>query len=113
MMVGVTIVARKVHVLLEDDIDGGEATESVKFGLDGRDYEIDLNEENARALRGVLAPWIAAGRRAGAGRIPEARRAGRADDSAEIRQWARDQGIAVSARGRIAAELRARYEAAH
>ena len=107
-------MARKVQVLLEDDIDGGEAAETVSFALDGRSYEIDLNEHNARALRDALAPWIAAGRRAG-GRVPEARQKSsrRPTDTADIRRWAADNGIPVSARGRISADLRARYEAAH
>jgi nucleoid-associated protein Lsr2 len=107
-------MARKVQVLLEDDIDGGEAAETVSFSLDGRAYEIDLNEANAQSLREVLAPWIAAGRRAG-GRAPEGRprSARRSHDTADIRRWAAENGIPVSSRGRISADLRARYEAAH
>jgi hypothetical protein len=107
-------MARKVQVVLEDDIDGGEAAETVSFSLDGRAYEIDLNEANARSLREVLAPWIAAGRRTG-GRAPEARprSARRSHDTADIRRWAAENGIPVSSRGRISADLRARYEAAH
>lgn len=107
-------MARKVQVLLEDDINGGVAAETVSFALDGRSYEIDLNEKNARELRDALAPWIAAGRRIGA-RVPEtrARSARRASDSADIRRWAAEQGIPVSQRGRISGDLRARYEAAH
>lgn len=107
-------MARKVQVLLEDDITGGEAAETVSFALDGKGYEIDLNETNARALREALAPWIAAGRRAG-GRAPDARprSARRSQDTADIRRWAAENGIPVSTRGRISADLRARYEAAH
>jgi hypothetical protein len=107
-------MARKVQVLLEDDINGGEAVETVSFAVDGRSYEIDLNARNAQALRDALAPWIAAGRRAGA-RVPEARHrtARRATDTADIRRWAAENGIPVSSRGRISADLRARYEAAH
>lgn len=107
-------MARKVQVLLEDDIDGGEAAETVSFALDGRSYEIDLNERNAQALRDALAPWIGAGRRAG-GRASESRprAARRSQDTADIRRWAAENGIPVSSRGRISADLRARYEAAH
>jgi hypothetical protein len=107
-------MARKVQVLLEDDISGGEASETVSFALDGRSYEVDLNEENAAALREALAPWIAAGRRAG-GRGPDgrSRAQSRSQDTAEIRRWAAENGIPVSARGRISADLRAKYEAAH
>jgi hypothetical protein len=107
-------VARRVQVTLEDDIDGGEAVETVSFALDGRAYEIDLNSANAAALREAFAPWIAAGRRTG-GRAQEGRprAARRSQDSGDIRRWAEENGIPVSSRGRISADLRARYEAAH
>lgn len=111
-------MARKVQVLLEDDVNGGEAAETVSFALDGKAYEIDLSEKNARSLRDALAPWIAAGRRAGSAgstRVPEARSkpARRSPDTADIRRWAAENGIPVSTRGRISADLRQRYEAAH
>lgn len=113
-------MARKVQVVIEDDVDGGTAEETVSFALDGRSYEIDLNEKNASALREALAPWIAAGRRAGGStRSTEARPARaarparRSHDTADIRRWAADEGIPVSSRGRISADLRAKYEAAH
>jgi len=107
-------MARKVHVVLEDDINGAAAAETVSFALDGKAYEIDLSEGNARALREALAPWIAAGRRAGGravDRSPKPPR--RSADTADIRRWAAENGIQVSTRGRISADLRARYEAAH
>ena len=107
-------MARKVQVVLEDDINGGEASETVSFALDGKSYEIDLNEENAAALREALAPWIAAGRRAsGRGADSRSRSSQRSEDTADIRRWAAENGIPVSSRGRISADLRARYEAAH
>lgn len=111
-------MARRVQVVLEDDVDGGDAAETVSFALDGRSYEIDLNSANAAALREALAPWIAAGRRAGAaptaGRTPaRARTTKRSEDTADIRRWAVDNGLPVSSRGRISSDLRARYEAAH
>ncbi len=108
-------MARKVQVLLEDDINGGEAAETVAFSLDGKAYEIDLSQENASALRKALAPWISAGRRATSGKVVDVRPRSprRSQDTAAIRQWAQEQGIPVSTRGRISAELRARYEAAH
>ena len=58
-------MAQKVHITLEDDLDGGDATETVAFGLDGRTYEIDLNDKNAEALRDALAKFIAVSRRRG------------------------------------------------
>ncbi len=108
-------MARKVHVVLEDDIDGSAGAETVVFALDGKTYEIDLSEENAAALRESFAQWIGAGRRVSAQGSPEARprSARRGQDTAAIRAWAVDQGIKVSNRGRISADLRARYEAAH
>jgi hypothetical protein len=106
-------MARKVQVLLEDDIDGGEAAETIAFALDGRSYEIDLNERNAKKLRDALAPWVGAARRAGSATEPRQRGSRRATDTADIRRWAAEHGIPVSSRGRISADLRARYEAAH
>ena len=55
-------MAQKVHITLEDDLDGGSAAETVAFGLDGRTYEIDLNAKNAKALREDMAKYVAAGR---------------------------------------------------
>jgi hypothetical protein len=59
-------MAQKVHIVLVDDLDGSEATESVSFGLDGTSYEIDLSEENAAQLRDALAPYVGHGRKVGA-----------------------------------------------
>jgi hypothetical protein len=111
-------MARKVQVVLEDDVDGGAASESVLFGLDGRSYEIDLNDDNARDLRDALAPWVASARIASSvsgGTARNGNRARRTDpgNSADIRRWAQESDIEVSERGRISADLRARYEAAH
>jgi hypothetical protein len=106
-------MARKVQVLLEDDIDGGEAAETITFALDGRSYEIDLNEGNARKLRDAFAPWVGAARRAGSAGESRPRASRRSTDTGDIRRWAAENGIAVSSRGRISADLRARYEAAH
>jgi nucleoid-associated protein Lsr2 len=110
-------MVRKVQVVLEDDIDGGVADETVSFALDGRAYEIDLNAKNAAKLREALAPWIASARRAGASQrqteSKPARTPRRSRDSSDIRAWAAENGIAVSTRGRISSDLRAKYEAAH
>lgn len=108
-------MARKVQVLLEDDIDGTPGAETVLFSLDGKSYEIDLSEKNADKLREAFAPWIGAGRRVSSPTAAETRRrpARRSEDTADIRRWAAENGIPVSTRGRISADLRARYEAAH
>jgi hypothetical protein len=109
-------MARKVHVVLEDDISGGPADETLYFGLDGTTYEIDLSEGNARALRDALSLYVANGRRVqsnrGGGRAPRRRTSG-SDRPGQIRAWAREHGIEVNERGRIPAELAARYDAAH
>src|SRR5690242_21594380 len=99
-------MAQKITVALEDDIDGGPADETVRFGLDGSEYEIDLSRKNAAAFRRQLAPFIDHARQAGRG---QRRSAGRTVASRErtggIRAWAKDQGIAVSERGRIPASV--------
>lgn len=114
-------MAQKVQVVLVDDIDGGAAEETVAFSLDGVSYEIDLSAANAAALRETFAPYVGAARKAGArsarsarpGRRPAGRRPAAGTRSAEIRAWAREQGLAVSERGRIPADVVAKYEAAH
>ena len=108
-------MAQKVHITLEDDLDGGDATETVAFGLDGRSYEIDLNDKNAKALRDALAKYVAAARRSGgraAGR-PRARATQVGTSAREIRDWARSNGHKVPDRGRIPSEVREAFEAAH
>ena len=105
-------MAAKITVTLEDDLDGGPAGETVRFGVGGTEYEIDLNEKNARAFRKRLAPFIEHARKAGTG---QRRRSGRTalsrQRSGAIRAWAKDQGIAVSERGRIPASVVVQYEA--
>src|SRR3954467_2454641 len=58
-------MAQKVQVILVDDVDGGEAAETVSFALDGVSYEVDLSEKNASALRDALGPWVGHARRVG------------------------------------------------
>nr|NLD40542.1 Lsr2 family protein [Actinomycetales bacterium] len=106
-------MARKVIVQLVDDVDGGDANETVSFALDGIQYEIDLNEGNASELRNSLERWISSARRVAGRRTQNTGRAAKAggtSDAAKIRAWAREQGIETSARGRIPSELRERYE---
>ncbi len=106
-------MAQKIAIALEDDLDGGPAQETVRFGLSGAEYEIDLSKKNAAAFRKQLASFIGHARKAGRG---QRRRPGRTASSRErsggIRAWAKDQGIAVSARGRIPASVVEQYEAA-
>ena len=107
-------MAQRVQVVLEDDLDGGKADETVTFGLDGTSYEIDLSKKNAAKLRDALSQYVGAGRRV-SGRRSGGRSRGRArsgSDSADIRAWAKDNGYEVSERGRISAEIRAAYNEA-
>jgi hypothetical protein len=106
-------MATRTTVTLEDDLDGGHAEETVRFGLGTVDYEIDLSAANASRLRAQLAPFIerarrhSRGQRARPGRTSAARR-----DSAEVRAWAKEHGIEISERGRIPATVTEQYEAA-
>lgn len=110
-------MAQRVNVILVDDLDGNEADETVSFGLDGVEYDIDLSATHAAELREALELYVQAGRRAGGRR--RSRSAGRASRAAnsvsasDIRSWARDNGWDVPDRGRVAAEVREAYAAAH
>jgi hypothetical protein len=108
-------MAQKVQVLLVDDLDGSEATETVSFGLDGVAYEIDLSSGNAGQLRKELAQYVDHGRKAGSvqGRRRRQRNGAGREQSARIREWAKDRGFKVNERGRIPANIVAEYEAAH
>jgi hypothetical protein len=117
-------MVQRVQVILEDDMTGGEASETVEFALDGVSYEIDLNDDNAARLRETLAPWIAEARRSG-GRRQTRRRGGagassssgggsaKSDELAQMREWGRANGFKVSSRGRVSQELQDAYAAAH
>lgn len=114
-------MAQKTQVILVDDVDGSEATQTITFALDGVSYEIDLNDEHAAALRESFEEWTSkarrtAGRRSSGRRSSGRRRAAGTPASGEtqrIREWAREKGLEVSDRGRISAEVREAYEAAH
>ena len=109
-------MAQKIQTLFIDDLDGSEAEGTIRFGLDGTEYEIDLNAEHAQALRDVLARYVHAARRAGGGARRPARGGRRTAaggvDSTEVREWAKAQGIDVKDRGRVPAELVAKFKAA-
>jgi len=106
-------MAQKVTVTLQDDLDGGRADETVRFAIGGTGYEIDLSTSNAAAFRRQLVPFIAHARKAGRGpRRQPGRSAASRERSGDIREWAKDQGIAVSERGRIPASVVEQYRAA-
>lgn len=115
---------RTIHMLV-DDLDGGDAEESISFACDGVNYEIDLSKKNAAKLRDALAPFCAAGSRIGRGGVASStngRRPARPapqrepartnrDQNRAIREWAQSKGMDVSDRGRIAQPIVDRYHA--
>lgn len=108
-------MVQRTQVILEDDIEGGPAEETVTFGLDGVTYEIDLNESNASALRDAMSAYVGAGRRSGGRRSTRksTSSSSKGSRSSEIREWARANGYEVSDRGRINAEVTEAYEKAN
>jgi nucleoid-associated protein Lsr2 len=106
-------VAQKVTVVLDDDLTGGPADQTIRFAFDGTDYEIGLNAKNAAALRKKVAPYIEHARRAGrASSGRPGRTAANRQRSGDIRAWAKEHGLAVSERGRIPATVVEQYRAA-
>jgi hypothetical protein len=106
-------MATRTAVALEDDLDGGPADETLRFGLDGPEYEIDLSKKNAKAFRNQLAPFVEHARKAGRTQHRRsARTSSHRERSGDIRAWAKDKGIPVSARGRIPASVVEQYDAA-
>jgi hypothetical protein len=110
-------MAQKVNIVLVDDIDGSDATQTVTFGIDGANYEIDLNDQHAAELREALATYVGHARKVGRS---ASRRGGRAAAAAnggasakEIREWARSNGFQVPERGRIPADVREAFDAAN
>ena len=120
-------MAREVIEKLTDDLEGGDATETVKFGLDGTSYEIDLNRRNAAGLRKALDRYVKAARRTAGRRTAGGTRSARSKasaakssgaarkrdyDLAQLREWARSNGVAVPSRGRIPQVVVDQYKSA-
>jgi hypothetical protein len=115
-------VAQRTIVQLTDDLDGRSIPDgkggTVRFGLDRQDYEIDLSDKNAKALRETFRPYVDAARRAGGTTRGGKRRGGRSAngqsyDAKTVRAWAESQGIEVNQRGRVPADLVARFQEAN
>jgi hypothetical protein len=115
-------MARKVQVILSDDLDENlPADETVSFSLDGTSYEIDLADKNAKEMRDAFSRYVSAARKVGrSGRSTGGSGRGRGsggrmdrEQAGAIRDWARKNGHAVSDRGRIPASVVEAYEAAH
>lgn len=112
-------MAQKVQVLLVDDLDGGEASETVSFALDGSNYEIDLSGKNAEELRDAFAKYVGSARKSGRATSSSSRSSSRRsgggttsmdrDQAAAIRSWAKGKGLQVSDRGRIPATIIEQY----
>lgn len=124
-------MAQRTIIELTDDLDGKAIPdgkgETILFSLDQTDYEIDLNDKNAQALRDAVGKYVGAARRTGGGSSSSGggRRAGarrgsgrsgaspdRDYDPKAVRAWAEAQGIEVSQRGRVPADLIAKFQAA-
>jgi hypothetical protein len=110
-------MAKKVTVELIDDYDGtSKAVETVRFGLDGVEYEIDLSTKNAGKLRAAFEQWTGPARKVGRNlrgkNKVHARTTVDREQTAAIREWARNNGYNVSKRGRIQADIIAAYNKA-
>ena len=112
-------MAQRTITRLVDDIDGteieGDAGQTVKFGLDGRDYEIDLSNENADGLRSALSRYVDAARKVGGRtmRNGSAKSSAKSDISPQaVREWAKFSKVEVSARGRIPQSVIEQFRAA-
>jgi Lsr2 len=110
-------MAQKIETLFIDDLDGSEAEGTVHFGLDGSEYEIDLSATHAAELRKALEKYVGAGRKVSGptrrtGRGSARRSATNGPRPAEVREWAKSQGIVVRDRGRVPAELVVKFKAA-
>jgi hypothetical protein len=108
-------MAQKVHILLVDDLDGSDAEETLTFGLDNATYEIDLNAANAAKMRDALSSYVGHARKVTSRRAT--RKAAAAPTGgptpAAIREWGRANGFDLPDRGRVSAEVRQAYAAAH
>ena len=107
-------MAQRIQTLLIDDLDGGEAAGTVRFGLDGTEYEIDLSTAHGDELRKALGQYLAHARRAGGTTrsVARTRRGSNAIDTAKVREWAKGQGIEVKDRGRVPAHVVEQYKTA-
>jgi len=110
------------RIVLTDDLDGSEATQTVNYTIDGQEYEIDLSEENVQQFHEALEPFVSKSReverqtptsRRGKGDGRRRNTSGGRDDIPQIRAWAEANGHEVSARGRIKKEVIDAYDEAH
>lgn len=106
-------MSSKVLVVLEDDLDGSKASETVTFAIDGTQYEIDLNEQNAQKLRADLDGYISKARKVGGGRSGRKSTDGHGNvDLKAVRAWAASNNVELSSRGRVPQAVLEQYRAA-
>ncbi len=108
-------MAQKIQALFIDDLDGSEAEGTTRFSLDGSDFEIDLNAAHIKELQAALSPYIAYARKAPANsahKTPRKPSSAGKTDAVAIRTWARAQGISIQERGRVPADIVAKYQQA-
>ena len=104
-------MASRTIVLLEDDVDGSKADETIEFGIDGTTYAIDLSGSNAKKLRGALDSYINKARKV-SGKRATSRKASSSVDLKAVRAWAASNGIELSGRGRVPASVLEQYRSA-
>jgi hypothetical protein len=104
-------MASRTIILLEDDVDGSKADETIEFGIDGTTYVIDLSDSNANKLRGALDGYISKARKV-SGKRPTNRKTSSAVDLKAVRAWAASNGIELSARGRVPGSVLEQYRSA-
>jgi Lsr2 len=106
-------MAQQIQVLFTDDIDGGEAAGTVRFALDGVEYEIDLSTEHTDELHTALGKYVDHARKVGGSRRTArgSRRSASAIDTHKVREWAREEGIEIKDRGRVPANIVEQYKA--
>jgi len=115
-------MAQKTQVILTDDLDGSEATQTITFAFQGTSYEIDLNDEHAASIEESFAEWISNARKTTGGRsggAPARSSSSRSSSSPKrsdldaVRAWARENGHEISDRGRVSNKVLEAYDAAH
>jgi hypothetical protein len=107
-------MAQKIQTLFIDDIDGGEAEGTIRFGLDGTDYEIDLSKDHTDALHTALGKYVEHARKVGGAtrrQVRGGRRSADVIDTTKVRGWAKEQGIDIKDRGRVPGNIVEQYRA--
>jgi hypothetical protein len=105
-------MAQKIQTLFIDDIDGGEAEGTVRFALDGSEYEIDLSTKHSDELHTALKTYVDHARKLGGTARRGTARVGRKSstvDTVAVRAWARENGYDIKDRGRVPADLVTKY----